>query len=105
MKLYSSSAVEKLAEKYIARGGIITVLEESVLLEYGLAIFQAEGAKSAVIQDHFLNEWSSAYRVRMYNVLPKKYEKLLLKKLLECDGVHDTVEDIVKCKSCEILLV
>ena len=105
MKLYSSEAVENLAQKYIARGGIITVLEESVLLEYGLAIFQADGAKSTVVRDKFLNEWSSAYIVRMYNKLPKKYEQMLLKKMQECDGVHDTVEEICKCKSCELVLV
>lgn len=105
MKLYSSEAVEKLAQKYIARGGIITVLKESVLLEYGLAIFQAEGAKATVVQDKYLNEWNSAYTVRMYNKLPKKYEQMLMKKLQECDGVHSTVEELCKCKSCEILLV
>jgi hypothetical protein len=79
MKLYSSEAVEKLAEKYIARGGTITKLRDSVLLEYGLAIFQAEGAKATVVRDKFLNEWSSAYVVRMYNKLPKKYEQMLEK--------------------------
>jgi len=27
-----------------------------------------------------------------------------LELLKECDGVHDSVEDIIKCKSCEVLL-
>ena len=77
MKLYSNTAVENLAEQYRARGGTITKLRESVLLEYGLAVFQASGAKSTVVRDKYLNEWSSAYIVRMYNKLPKKYEKML----------------------------
>lgn len=77
MKLYSSEAVEKLAEKYLARGGTVTKLADSVLLEYGLAIFQAEGAKATVVKDKYLNAWSSAYTVKMYNVLPKKYALML----------------------------
>lgn len=105
MKLYTSEAVEKLAEQYRARGGVITKLADSVLLEYGLAIFQATGAKSAVVRDVFLNEWSSAYAVRSYNVLPKKYQKMLLSKLTECSGEHDTIKELCQCPSCELLLV
>ena len=104
MRLYSSEAVEKLAQKYIARGGIITVLKESVLLEYGLAIFQAEGAKATVVKDRYLNEWSSAYTVRMYNKLPKKYEEMLMvHELKKCDGKHKTLEELFACKSCDLL--
>ena len=104
MRLYSSEAVEKLADKYIARGGTVTKLRDSVLLEYGLAVFQAEGAKSTVVKDQYLNSWSSAYTVRMYNKLPKKYEDMILvHELKMCDGEHETLKELYECKSCDRL--
>lgn len=103
MNLYSSEAVEKLAQKYIARGGTITKLAESVLLEYGLAVFQAEGAKATVVRDHFLNEWSSAYVVRMYNKLPKKYEKMIesVHECIECGNIMPDSETGLCYECCE----
>lgn len=77
MKLYSSEAVEKLAEKYIAKGGEITPIREGSLLEYGLAIFHGDGLKTAVIQEKYLNAWSSAYTCRVFNRMPAKYAQMI----------------------------
>lgn len=74
MKLYSNQAVEKLANQYIEKGGFIDKIEDSTLLEYGLAIFSGDKLKFAIVKDIFINEWSSGYSVRFYNKLPKKYQ-------------------------------
>lgn len=73
MKLYSNHAVEKLEDRYKEKGGEVVVLKDGCLLKYGLAIFKGDGLKSAVVRDIYLNSWSSAYSVRFYNELPKKY--------------------------------
>lgn len=74
-KLYTMEAVDKLAEKYLAKGGEVITTREGVLLDDML--MHGEGLKTAVITSVFLNEWSSAYSVRFYNRLPKKYEALI----------------------------
>lgn len=73
MKLYTSGAVEKLANQYIDKGGEITTLKEGSLLGYGLAVFSGLGLRNTIVQEVYLNEWSSAYKVRFYDRLPKKY--------------------------------
>ena len=75
---YTNEAVENLFERYIERDGEITeVIEGS--LGYGTTICTAHGCKSAVIQEVFVNSWSSTHTIRMYNKLPKKYINLLNK--------------------------
>lgn len=74
-KLYTLSAVEKLAEKYHAKGGQVVIVKEGVLLDD--MVMLGEGLKTAIIKSVFLNEWSSAYSVRFYNRLPKKYESII----------------------------
>lgn len=71
-KLYTCSAIEKLIEQYIDVGGEIIELEEGTL-GYGLMLLQAPGYKTAVITEVYLNCWSSAHKIRMYNHCPKKY--------------------------------
>lgn len=77
MTTYNNTVVENLAQKYSDLNGTITTIEEGCLLNYGLAIFTAEGKKTAIVREKYLNEWSSAYTVRFYNKLPKKYANLL----------------------------
>ena len=77
VKLYSSTAVENLIERYANKGGKIVKLKDSALLEYGLAICMGDKLKYCVIKDQYLNEWSSAYVARFYNKLPKKYAIML----------------------------
>lgn len=78
--------IEELASKYRDLGG--TVYEEAVpgTLGYGTTIMTAPGYKSAVIQEHYENEWSCCHTLRFYNVLPKKYRKLI-------DDYYDIVDE------------
>ena len=101
MTLYSSEAVENLAKRYVEKNGDIHVIDEGSLLEYGLAIFTGENLKTAIIKERYLNEWSSAYTVKMYNKIPWKYEKMIMQA---CDGEHNTIDEIVSCKSCDQVL-
>jgi len=42
-----------------------------------LILYNGKGRKSIIIEEVYLNEWSSAHKIRMYNDLPKKYENLI----------------------------
>ena len=74
MKLYSLSAIDTLINKYLKEGGEFETLKEGSL-GHGLAILTGEGLKACVIQERYLNPWSSGHSVRFYNELPKKYAK------------------------------
>lgn len=76
MNLYSLEAIENIMNKYCERGGEITTIKEGCL-GYGLMVLHGEGLKTTIIKEVYLNEWSSGHTVRMYNKIPKKYEKLL----------------------------
>lgn len=75
-KLYSCSTVQNLIGQYLEKGGEVLTIEEGCL-GYGLTILQGEGLKIAVITEVYLNEWSSAHKIRMYNKCPKKYKKMI----------------------------
>jgi hypothetical protein len=76
MRTYTIKAVEDLINEYIKRDGeIVEVIEGG--LGHGTTICSAFNCKYSVIQEIFLNEWSSTHTIRMYKKLPKKYEKLL----------------------------
>ena len=71
-KLYTSTAVENFINKYLEKGGeVITIKEGS--LGWGTTLCRAKGFKTAIIQERFINHWSSGHTVRMYNKCPKKY--------------------------------
>ena len=72
MKLYTSDAVNGLLKRYIENNWEIVSKEGSLLTEY---VCFWEGLKSAVILEQYLNERSSAYTIKMFRNLPKKYEK------------------------------
>jgi len=69
--------IENLMQRYLALGG--DVYDEAVpgTLGYGTTIMTAPGYKSAVVQEHYENEWSCCHTLRFYNVLPKKYQQLV----------------------------
>ena len=71
MKLYTNEAVKNLLKLYEEKGGQIIVRQWCLLDEY---LCYWEGLKSTVILDKYLNERSSAYTIRMFKKLPKKYE-------------------------------
>ena len=76
MTLYSYREAEKLMEHYIEKNGNVHILDEGCLV-YGLVICEGEGLKTTVIQEVYLNEWSSAQKIRMYSKMPKKYAKMI----------------------------
>jgi hypothetical protein len=76
MTIYSNKVVQDVIDNYIKKDGeVIEVIEGC--LGYGTTICIGKGLKSTIIQEVFLNPWSSGHTIRMYKKLPKKYEKLL----------------------------
>jgi hypothetical protein len=76
MTTYTNEAVQDLINAYVNRDGEVIEVVEGCL-GYGTTICSAYGCKYAVIQEVFLNSWSSTHTIKMYNKLPKKYENLL----------------------------
>lgn len=76
MKLYPCSAVEKLFAAYADIGGTCYEIVPGTL-GHGLTVCVADGYNSAIVTEVYLNEWSSAHKIRFYDVLPKKYAKMI----------------------------
>ena len=72
-KYYTLEAVEKLAERYIAKDGTIVVTRVGTLLDD--MIMFGDNLKTVVVTAVYLNSQSSAYTARAYNSTPKKYLK------------------------------
>ena len=75
-KLYSLSECEKLINKYVERGGEVYTIEEGCL-GFGVMVLTGHNLKTTIIKEVYLNEWSSAHKVRMYNNCPKKYQEII----------------------------
>jgi hypothetical protein len=73
---YGWQAVQNLIDKYLARGGEVIELVEGSL-GAGTTICFGEGLKTTIIQERFVNCWSSTHTIRMYNKMPKKYDKMI----------------------------
>lgn len=76
MRLFTVQQTDQLIDKYLSKGGELHVIDEGCLA-HGLVIATADGYKSAVIKEVYLNEWSSMQSIRLYNELPKKYQALI----------------------------
>lgn len=76
MKLYSCSAVQDLISHYIDAGGDVLEIEPGTL-GYGLTICVGENLKTFIIQETYINEWSSGHKIRGYNETPKKYQQMI----------------------------
>lgn len=77
-KLYTSSAIQQLADEYLKLddGNVVTLYEG--ILGWGFTLMFADADhKVAVVKEVALNEWSSAHTVRFYKQIPKKYADLL----------------------------
>lgn len=73
-QLYSLEAVLKLRDKYLDRDGMVYTIYGCLLDNY---IFTAPNCKTTIVKEKYLNEWSSAYTITMYNNTPAKYEKVI----------------------------
>ena len=79
--LYTIAAADGLINEYLK------LSENSIVYRYdaggvgiGNWICGAPGYKWAIIKEVYLNEWSSAQSIRMYNELPKCYAAILEKE-------------------------
>ena len=78
---YSLESIKKLINDYTSKGGECIELVQGVL-GYGTTMLidkQGIGLKTFIIQEHYINEWSSGNTVRGYNNTPKKYLDMLEK--------------------------
>ncbi len=76
----SLAGCEKLMQKYFDKGGEIFEVSEGVLGLGTIILSATEGLKCFVIEEYFLNSWSSGHRVKEYknySELPKKYKKMI----------------------------
>ena len=74
MKLYSFTEAEKLINRYIDAGGNAAQINDGVLgIGNWLLYDYSNKLKFFVITEIYLNEWSSAQKIRSYNKIPKKY--------------------------------
>lgn len=78
MTRYTLKACEDMMEKYIEKGGEVVTLYEGCL-GLGTVVCFGKNLKTTIIQERYLNEWSSYHTMRMYNKMPKKYEIMLEK--------------------------
>lgn len=76
MTVYSYECAREIMQKYLDKGGDFIVFDEGCLAQ-GLTVCFGEGLKTTVINEVYLNEWSSGQSIRMYNKMPKKYEKMI----------------------------
>lgn len=75
-KLYTSGAIQELADYYIKNGGEVFEVIEGTL-GWGTTVMVREGWKSTVVQEVYVNEWSSGHTVTSYNKLPRKYQAMI----------------------------
>ena len=80
MKLYSYKAAEELMSRYTEKNGDVYILDEGSLV-YGLVICMGEGLKTSIIKEVYLNPWSSAQSIRMYDQTPKKYAEMIARHI------------------------
>ena len=78
MTYYDLEVCEDVIREYAKRDGIVITLEEGCL-GLGTVICYGGGLKTTIIRERFINEWTSAHTIRMYNRMPIKYEKWIEK--------------------------
>ena len=75
-KNYTLESIEALIAKYVDMGGDVYTLKEGTL-GLGLTVCTLDGYKSAVITEYYISDWASGHTCRLYNKLPKKYQKMI----------------------------
>lgn len=78
IKTYTFDTCEKLIDKYINehKGECINI-REGVLGLGTILLHSAKGKKTIVINEIFINSWTSKHTIKMYNKPPKKYIELI----------------------------
>lgn len=75
-KLYDCDSVSQLISLYCNKGGVVYTIDEGVL-GHGTLVLSAPQCKYCIVQEVYLNEWSSGHKLRFYNNLPKKWEQAI----------------------------
>ena len=83
MTYYDIEVCEDVIREYAKRDGIVITLKEGCL-GLGTVICYGAGLRTTIIRERYLNEWTSAHTIRMYNRMPMKYEKWIEK--VESEG-------------------
>lgn len=80
--LYSitNEQIAKMIDRYIGYGGEVYTIYGSLNDNY---ILVADGYKTTIIKELYLNEWSSCNVIKRYNKCPKKYARVM--ELLDND--------------------
>ena len=78
MTTYTLKACDNLIENYVNLGGFVTTIKEGCLGLGKLLLHGVKGKKFIIINEVYLNAWSSGHTIRMYNKLPKKYARLVI---------------------------
>lgn len=76
MVIYDCTKIKSLIDLYFNKGGEMVKVEEGVL-GYGKIILFGIGLKTTIVNEIYLNEWSSGHTIRKYNKCPKKYKKII----------------------------
>jgi hypothetical protein len=75
MRLYNYQTVDKFISHYNEKNGQIYQFNEGVL---GSGDWILTGLKySFIIEETYINAWSSGHKIRKYKILPKKYQYIL----------------------------
>lgn len=78
MTNYSLKGCEELINTYVhSYKGEISTIEEGCLGLGTVLLHSAIGKKSIIIKEFFINSWNSGHSIKMYNKLPKKYQKYI----------------------------
>ena len=75
----TSQQIEKLRDQYIRLGGTVYEEAEPGTLGWGTTIMECDGYKTAVISEHYQNDWACWHSIRFYSTrtLPRKYRELI----------------------------
>jgi hypothetical protein len=79
---YTLQSCEECIDKYVNRyKGEVHQVEEGVLGLGTIVLtngsYEGVEMKSIIIKEFYINAWESGHKVRKYNKLPKKYQKLI----------------------------
>ena len=77
-KKYTLQNCEQLICKYLNdfEGNIIQITDGCLGLGT-ILLYGAEGKKSILINEVYVNAWTSTHTIKMFNKLPKKYLELI----------------------------
>ena len=75
MREISYKTYENLIEKYSKKENFMDWQIDGCLVDNH--ILTADGCKTTIVREKYLNEWSSCYEIIMYNKMPKKYQKVI----------------------------